>query len=200
MASQYRSPPLYVGGCGLNLYGAGLGRICRFAPTLRRCRVMVTVVSRWHRTLLLIGSIGPLGHLPASGTVTVAVIGLPAFAGMAGLPKLAYVAVTVVFAGAAVWLHAFGDGVLQTKDSRQLVWDELAGFLIAVAFLPFTWKLALLALLIERGFDIAKVPPARWIEEHWPGGWGVVGDDVVAGLYTCGLLHLALRFWPSLGQ
>ncbi len=78
-----------------------------------------------------------------------------------------------------------------------LVWDELAGYMVAVVGLPFTWQLALAAFLIERILDILKIPPANWIEDHVPGGWGVVGDDIIAGLYTCGILHAIARAAPS---
>ena len=54
------------------------------------------------------------------------------------------------------------------------------------------------AFFAERLIDIIKVPPARWIENKWPGGWGVVGDDVVAGIYTYILLILMIQFLPNL--
>ena len=151
------------------------------------------------RILLLIGSIGPLGHLPASGTVTVAVIGIPLFflKDRWAVSAPVYVVVSLVFIGLSIWIHHLGDALLGEKDSRKLVWDELAGFLVAVAFMPFTWQLALLAFLLERAIDIVKVPPANWIEKHWPGGWGVVGDDHVAGLYTLIILHAAIHFFPG---
>ena len=146
---------------------------------------------------MLLGSIGPLGHLPASGTVTVAVIGLPLFWVMHGWPPSLYVIVTLAFTAGAVYIHHTGDRILGEKDSRRLVWDELAGFLFAVAFVPFTRELAAVAFVVERVLDILKVPPARQIEKYWPGGWGVVGDDLVAGLYTCGLLHLLVHLAPG---
>lgn len=152
-----------------------------------------------HRALLLAGSIGPLGHLPASGTVTVAVVGLPLFwlVHDLHLPGWAYIVGTALFTAASGWLHQTGDRLLGESDSRLLVWDELTGFLFAVAFVPFTWQLAILAFLLERAIDIAKVPPANWIENSWPGGWGVVGDDVVAGLYACGILHVVIMIAPT---
>jgi len=151
------------------------------------------------RTLLRVGSLGPLGHLPASGTVTVGVVGLPLFYLMNAWSTPTYVATTVVFSLASVWVHARGDAILGEKDSRKIVWDELAGFFVAVALLPaFTWQLAIAALVIERFFDIAKVPPANWVERYGPGGWGVVGDDLVAGAYTCVVLHLGAAYFPDL--
>jgi len=149
--------------------------------------------SGWRRFVLLMGSIGPLGHLPASGTVTVAVVGIPLYYWMHDWSRGQHIAAVSVFTLASVWLHDAGDRWLNEKDSRKLVWDELVGYLIAVAPLAaFSWPLAITAFLIERVIDIVKVPPARWIERRWPGGWGVVGDDVVAGLYTC-FIMLALR-------
>ncbi len=70
--------------------------------------------------------------------------------------------------------------------------------MIAVAFLPFTWPVVLVAFVVQRAMDIGKVPPAGWIEKRWPGGWGVVGDDVVAGLYTCILMHILIRVAPGI--
>lgn len=149
------------------------------------------------QSVLFLGSLGPIGHLPASGTVTVAIAGLPVFYLTRTWGPFAYVAATTAFIVCAVWIHQAGDRLLGEKDSRLLVWDELAGFLVAVAFVPFTWQLVLLAFFLERMLDILKVPPARHIEDHWPGGLGVVGDDLIAGLYTCGVLHLLLRLAPG---
>jgi phosphatidylglycerophosphatase A len=148
-------------------------------------------IKKRQRALLWIGSLGPLGHLPASGTCTVAVVGLPLFYVTSPWPLLVRVLSAIALTAAAVWVHHVGDRILGQKDSRKLVWDELAGYMIATTMLPFSWPAAAAAFVIERIIDIVKVPPARWIERTWPGGWGVVGDDVVAGLYTY-LLLLAL--------
>lgn len=154
--------------------------------------------TRWERTLLLVASIGPLGYAPASGSVTVAAVGLPLFWLTNGWGAGSYILFTLLIAGASIWIHHVGDRILDTKDSGKLVWDEVVGFLFAVALLPFTWQTATAAFLIERVLDIKKVPPARWVEDHWPGGFGVVGDDVVAGLYTAGAMHLLVYYAPNL--
>ena len=158
---------------------------------------MTQLLRRYQRFVLSVASFGPLGHLPASGTVTVAVIGIPLFYFLHAWSPGAYTAFTLAFTAAAVALHHWGDRVLGTKDSRTLVWDEIAGFLVAVAFLRFTWPLAVIAFLVQRCIDVVKVPPAPWIEKHWPGGWGVVGDDLLAGAYAYAILHLLTRFAPG---
>jgi phosphatidylglycerophosphatase A len=148
-----------------------------------------------HRIVLLVGSIGPLGHMPASGTVAVAAAGIPlAWAMRAYLSPGVFWLIVAVFTGLSVWLHDAGDRMLGEKDSRKLVWDELAGFFVAVAIMPWTWQMVTMAFFLERAIDIAKIPPANWIEKRVPGGWGVVGDDLMAGLYTM-LILLAVERW-----
>ena len=159
---------------------------------------MVTQRPAKDRVLIFVGALGPLGFLPASGTVTVALVGLPLFWATRGISLAIYLPALVAFTLAAAWIHQRGDKVLGEKDSRILVWDEVVGFMVAVVAVPFSWKVAVLAFMLERVLDIVKFWPARLVEDHWPGGWGVVGDDVVAGLYTLGLLHGLLFIAPNL--
>lgn len=149
------------------------------------------------RVLLLVGSIGPLGYAPASGTVAVAVVGIPLFLLLHRLPVPWYVALTALLTGVAVWVHHVGDRILGEKDSRKLVLDELVGFLVAMTAIPFTWQCITLGFALERLIDIAKVPPANLVEKKLPGGWGVVGDDVIAGLYTLAVLRLGCYLAPT---
>ena len=69
------------------------------------------------------------------------------------------------------------------KDPRQVVIDEGVGFLFAVAFLPPSAGTVIAGFFVFRAFDIVKPPPARQLEAL-RGGWGIVADDVVAGLYS----------------
>lgn len=149
--------------------------------------------------LIQVGSIGPIGRAPASGTVCVGLVGIPLVWLMQRyLPGIwMYMGATAALTLASVAIHQAGDRILGAKDSRLLVWDELVGFAIAMTLVPMTWQLVVLGFLLERAIDIAKIFPANWVERRVPGGWGVVGDDVVAGLYTLGLLHLACWAAPA---
>lgn len=155
-----------------------------------------SVGQRW---LIRVGSIGPIGRAPASGTVCVGLVGIPlVWLMQTYLPALwMYVGATCVLTLVSVAIHQVGDRILGAKDSRLLVWDELVGFAIAMTLVPWTWQLVLAGFLLERAIDIAKIFPANWVERRVPGGWGVVGDDVMAGLYTLGLLHLACGYLPG---
>jgi phosphatidylglycerophosphatase A len=82
------------------------------------------------------------------------------------------------------------------EDPGFVVIDEVAGQWIALLWSPLDWRHGLTALLLFRVFDIVKPFPARQLE-HLPEGWGIVFDDVAAGLYALGVasaLRIFLRF------
>jgi phosphatidylglycerophosphatase A len=79
------------------------------------------------------------------------------------------------------------------KDPGFVVIDEVTGQWIALLGSPADWKHGLIALVLFRLFDITKPPPARQLEAL-PEGWGIVFDDVAAGLYAWGVAAI-LRLW-----
>jgi phosphatidylglycerophosphatase A len=79
------------------------------------------------------------------------------------------------------------------KDPQFVVIDEVAGQLVTLIAVPFAWKTFLAGFILFRGFDILKPPPVRQLEKL-PEGAGIVLDDIAAGLYACGVLHLLMHF------
>jgi phosphatidylglycerophosphatase A len=147
------------------------------------------------RTLVLaVATVGGVGYTPvASGTAgsLVALPLLPALALLREASVVAYGSVLCVLVAVAVWAAGRAEEILGGADHGYIVVDEVAGMLIAGAFLPGTWGAAALAFVLFRLFDVLKPFPASRIDEHVEGGLGVVGDDGVAGLYS-GALGLAL--------
>jgi phosphatidylglycerophosphatase A len=99
------------------------------------------------------------------------------------------VAVTLIGIPAATQV-ARGSGI---KDPQFVVIDEVAGQLVALVAVPLAWKYFLAGFILFRVFDIVKPPPVRQLEAL-PKGTGIVLDDVAAGLYALGAVHLLLHF------
>lgn len=78
-------------------------------------------------------------------------------------------------------------------DPGFVVIDEVAGQWITLLLSPADWHHGLIALILFRLFDITKPFPVRQLE-RLPDGWGIVFDDVAAGLYALGVASL-LRIW-----
>ncbi|MEO5569898.1 MAG: phosphatidylglycerophosphatase A [Bacteroidia bacterium] len=77
------------------------------------------------------------------------------------------------------------------KDAPRFTIDEIAGMLFSLMFVPLEWKSVLIAFVLFRFFDILKPFGIRSLEKVH-GGWGVMLDDVLAGIYANILLHVIL--------
>lgn len=91
-----------------------------------------------------------------------------------------FITVLVIIAG--VWSGNVVDA-LWGKDSSKVVIDEVAGMMITLLFMPVAIKYVLVGLILFRFFDIAKPLLIRKME-LLPKGWGVMADDVLAGIYA----------------
>lgn len=150
------------------------------------------------RLILFCASCFGLGYVgAATGTVTVAVLGIPLFYLVHTWPFVAQLVLLVVVTGVSVWLSDVGERILQEKDSNKLVVDEIVGYFVAVIGLPWSWPIVAATFFIERAIDIVKIPPATTIEARVHGGWGVVLDDVVAGLYTWVIVQVLIWLAPG---
>lgn len=77
-------------------------------------------------------------------------------------------------------------------DSNRIVIDELLGMCISLFLIPLQWKYIAAAFILFRFFDIAKPLYIRKAEAL-PGGWGVMADDVLAGIYSNLLLMVVVK-------
>lgn len=76
-------------------------------------------------------------------------------------------------------------------DHGSIVWDEIVGFLITMLLVPVTWQNIVLGFVLFRFFDILKPWPIKLLDKHVHGGFGIMIDDVLAGVFAWGLLFLA---------
>jgi len=77
------------------------------------------------------------------------------------------------------------------KDSSKIVIDEVAGMSASLLFVPVRWKYVITAFILFRFFDIVKPLYIRGLEK-FPRGWGVMADDLLAGLYTNIIMQIVI--------
>ena len=92
------------------------------------------------------------------------------------------------------WISNQAEQYWGKKDDRRIVIDEIMGFLVTMLWIPKSLFSVVAGFLLFRFFDILKPFPIRRLEQV-KSGFGVVLDDVLAGIYSNILLHLALRLW-----
>jgi len=144
-----------------------------------------------------IATVAGVGRFPiAPGTAgsLVAIPLLPALANLRAGSPLAYALVVLAVVLIGIWAAGVAEEALGGHDHSRIVIDEVSGMLMAGIFLPGTWMAAGLAFVLFRIFDVLKPFPAGLIDGRVHGGLGVVGDDLVAGIYAglLGRLILAL--------
>jgi phosphatidylglycerophosphatase A len=103
-----------------------------------------------------------------------------------------YLGATITLTVFAMVLAHMYEAVTGTHDSSEVVIDEVVGFLVTMALVPFTWQNVLLGFAIFRVLDIVKPFPISWIDRKVPGGVGAVADDLFAGILGNIIIHLLL--------
>lgn len=153
----------------------------------------MTAVAGWRdRVVLAVASMGPCGHAPTAPGTFGSAAGLLLFWAVrsTGSPAVeAAVLLAVTAIGVAAATRA--ESVTGRHDPGLIVIDETAGMLVTLAAVPVGLGGAVTGFLAFRLFDILKPFPARRAE-RLPRGWGVMADDLVAGLYAQALLRLLL--------
>ncbi len=152
------------------------------------------------RLILILASNAGLGYAPVASGTFGTLAGIPVFYLLAPLSPSFYLLAWLVLLLVSFWAAAEAGRIYGVVDDGRIVIDELVGYLVTVAFIPFSWQAALLGFIFFRLFDIVKPPPASWFDRRMKNGFGVVLDDVVAGLYGAAALRLSLHLLqPYLG-
>lgn len=131
-----------------------------------------------------------VGAIPLAPGTFGTLLGVPVYLLLAGLPPMGYLAaVAMLFLVGTVSCRVTACA-LGVHDHPAIVFDEVVGFLIAMALAPpgVWWLVAGFALF--RLFDIWKPWPIRWIDRRVHGGMGIMLDDVLAGIYALLTLQL----------
>lgn len=148
------------------------------------------------RFILLLSSNAGLGYAPVASGTFGTLAGIPAYWLLAGLPPTLWLLTILALFFLACWASGEAGKIYGVVDDGRIVIDELVGYLVTIALLPFTWKAAIAGFFFFRFFDILKPQPARYCDRKIKNGYGVVLDDVVAGLYAALCLRLLLHFFP----
>ncbi|MCX7098885.1 MAG: phosphatidylglycerophosphatase A [Methylococcales bacterium] len=111
---------------------------------------------------------------------------------------LIYSLLTIIVTVVGISLCGIAAEKLGEHDFGGIVWDEIAGYLITLWLAPCTWQTVIAGFVLFRFFDILKPWPIKWLDQHVQGGFGIMVDDVLAGVFAAAVLLLLLE-WGLLG-
>jgi phosphatidylglycerophosphatase A len=142
------------------------------------------------------GYSGYAGIVP--GTVG-SLVGLVLYLLVMTIPVTERIAVAVALFCVGVFASSRVETTWKIKDPHPVVIDEIVGMWIALLFVPYDFIYFIGAFVLFRLFDIIKPFPARQAE-LLKGGWGIMLDDVVAGIYANAAIQCVVSLRQLLGQ
>ncbi|MDN4503240.1 phosphatidylglycerophosphatase A [Alteromonadaceae bacterium BrNp21-10] len=121
---------------------------------------------------------------------------IPLFWLMSDLSIWIYAAITLLVCIFGVSLCAKTAEDMGVHDHGAIVWDEIAGYLITMAAVPFHWIYVVLGFALFRFFDIVKPWPISYLDKNIHGGLGIMADDILAGVFAFACLQALIYFTP----
>jgi len=145
------------------------------------------------RFILLLASGFGAGYAPIAPGTAGTLVAIPIFLALSSIPFPLYELTILTFFFLASWISGEAERGSGRKDDPRIVIDEIMGYLITMLWLPKTILFVISGLFVFRFFDIIKPPPIRILEKV-KGGYGVVLDDVLAGVYANIVLQIISLF------
>ncbi|MAC47264.1 MAG: phosphatidylglycerophosphatase A [Oceanospirillum sp.] len=94
-----------------------------------------------------------------------------------------------------VWLCEKTSEDLGVHDHSGIVWDEFVGYWLTMLLAPQGWEWALVGFVLFRFFDVLKPWPVKWADRRVAGGFGIMVDDLLAGIYAWIILQVIVRLY-----
>jgi len=149
-----------------------------------------------NRFILLLATGFGVGYSPVAPGTLGTLVAVLIYYFLSEVPSPIYEITLIGFFFLSVWISENAEIFFGKKDDQRIVIDEIMGFLITMLWVPKTTAFIIVGFLLFRFFDILKPFPVRHLEKKLKGGYGVVLDDVMAGVYANIILHLIGRIYP----
>ena len=134
-------------------------------------------------------------------------VGIPLFLVMQSLPVAIYCLVTTILFLVGVWICDRTARELGVHDHPGIVWDEVVGYLVTMLMAPSGWLWIIMGFILFRIFDIWKPWPIKIIDQRISGGFGIMFDDLIAGVFAFISIHIlsfafktGLLYWAVTGR
>lgn len=134
------------------------------------------------------------GAMPKAPGTWGTLAAVPLYLLMEPLALPLYLLLLLLLALLGVWLCHRTASDMGVHDHPGIVWDEFVGFFITMIAAPAGWVWIVVGFILFRFFDILKPWPIRWVDTHVHGGFGIMFDDVLAGLMALACMQL-LGYW-----
>ncbi len=116
---------------------------------------------------------------------------VPFYIGLAHLSQPIYAAAILISFVVGIYLCGVAAKAQHCHDHPGIVWDEFVGYWITMFAAPIGWSWIIAGFVLFRIFDILKPWPISWCDKKVHGGFGIMIDDVIAGIFAAACLQIA---------
>ena len=145
------------------------------------------------RFILVLATGFGVGYSPIAPGTLGTLVAIPIYYFLSEIPSPLFEITLVGFFFLSVWISENAERFFGKKDDQRIVIDEIVGFLVTMLWVPKTILFIIIGFLLFRFFDILKPFPIRHLEKKLKGGYGIVLDDVLAGIYANIVLHVLYK-------
>lgn len=143
------------------------------------------------------------GLLPRAPGTAGTIVGVIVYLLLTPVAAWLYAVITVVLFAVGILISGHTARRLGVEDPGAVNWDEVVGYLVTMLLIPHHWNTPeawlwiLVGFVLFRFFDILKPWPIRWLDRNVKGGFGIMLDDVAAGLVSAILLYIAYTLFHA---
>lgn len=145
----------------------------------------------WSNPVHWLAFMGGAGCIPRAPGTMGTLAAIPLYVAVSNLPLMYFIVLTLFMFIAGIWICDYSSRKLGIHDHPGIVWDEVVGYFVTMTAAPAGWIWWLIGFGLFRLFDIWKPWPIGWLDSKVRGGFGIMLDDVVAGLFAVACLQLA---------
>jgi len=121
---------------------------------------------------------------------------IPLYLMMENMGLMAYITMLIVTFAIGIYLCDKTSKDMGVHDHGGIVWDEFVGYWITMLAAPEGWQWIVFGFVLFRFFDVIKPWPINWLDKHVHGGFGIMIDDVLAGVMALVVMQVSY-LWLS---
>lgn len=144
----------------------------------------------WRHPIYFIGFGFGSGAMPFAPGTFGTLMAIPFYLLCQSLPLMSYLMVVAILILVSSWICEYLSKQIEINDHPGMCIDELAGFFVTMINAPVGWPWVVLGFLLFRFFDIIKPWPIRLVDRNMHNGFGMVLDDVLAGVFSLSIIQM----------
>lgn len=146
--------------------------------------------SVWHNPLHFIAFGFGSGAVPVGPGTVGTLLAVPFYLLLRQLSLAHYIAAVLLITILAIFISEKVSRDIGEHDHPGMNIDEFVGFFVTMIAAPPAWQWIIVGFVLFRLFDIFKPPPISWVDRHVGGGFGMIFDDILAGIFALVVMQL----------